>query len=400
MKQLAVLLLILLNCSLFGQTPTLIFHSGFEPNTETIGQNPLNCDLIGADLIVSPPNDWVNDLETNPAIGDFSIQYQGGEDTSRLAEITTDPTNASNKVLWFWIKHPNITSPSRKGRIQANIYNNPAGYTNLYYSIRLFIPTDLDTLKYIPAPITWFTLMEFWNNPNWTGNPYPFRITVNLQKLGFTTDSLHFGVHGQVDTGNWTDVWDTTNTNFSVPVGKWMNIEINIVEGDSSTGRFFMAVTPDSSTKTVVYNLNEYTHHPSDPSPDGFTHFNPFKLYTDGVLIDSLRNWGKLTNVYWDDFELWKDSTVTTGITEQALDKSVMIYPNPFFTETTVYTNKILKDATLTVFNSFGQIVKEIKNISGQTVVLHLDNRPVGLYFVRLTEDNRQIVTKKVIITE
>lgn len=400
MKKLAGLFFLLTGISLFGQTPTLIFHSGFEPNTDTTGQNSLNCDLIGADLSVSPPNDWINHLEADPAIGNFSIQYQGGDNSLRLAEITTVPTNPANHVLWFWIAYPNITSPSLKGRIQANIYNNPTGFTNLYYSIRLLIPEDLDTLKFIPVPITWFTLMEFWNNPNWIGNPYPFRITVNLQKPGYTADSLRFGVHGQIDTGGWTNVWDTTNTNFAVPTGKWMTIEINLIEGDSATGRFYMAVTPDGSGKTVVYDLHEYTHHPSDPAPDGFTHFNPFKLYTDGVLIDSLRNWGKLTHVYWDDFAIWKDSTITTSMNGRAFENSFKIYPNPFAKVTVLQAKTVFNNATLTVINSFGQTVKQVNNLSGQTFTLYRDNLPCGLYFIRITENKRLVTADKIVITD
>ena len=60
----------------------------------------------------------------------------------------------------------------------------------------------------------------------------------------------------------------------------------------------------------------------------------------------------------------------------------------------------LFHNGTLTVYNCFGQTVKEIKNISGQTVTLQRDNLPIGLYFVRLTEDNKQIETKKIIITD
>jgi hypothetical protein len=113
-----------------------------------------------------------------------------------------------------------------------------------------------------------------------------------------------------------------------------------------------------------------------------------------------LRNWGKLTYVYWDDFELWKDSTVTTETNEQTLDKSATIYPNPFFTETTIRTNKIFKNASLTVFNLYGQTVKQIKNIYGPTIVLQRDNLPAGLYFVSVTEGHEIITVDKLIITD
>jgi hypothetical protein len=50
--------------------------------------------------------------------------------------------------------------------------------------------------------------------------------------------------------------------------------------------------------------------------------------------------------------------------------------------------------------NVFGQTVKQIKNTSGKTIILHRENLPSGIYFVRLTEENKIITTKKVIIVD
>ncbi|MBI4931019.1 MAG: T9SS type A sorting domain-containing protein [Bacteroidetes bacterium] len=79
---------------------------------------------------------------------------------------------------------------------------------------------------------------------------------------------------------------------------------------------------------------------------------------------------------------------------------SPAIFPNPFSTQTTLLIDIPLNNATLTVYNSFGQTVKEIKNISGQTVTLSRDNLLSGLYFIRLTEDSKVIATDKLVITD
>ena len=57
----------------------------------------------------------------------------------------------------------------------------------------------------------------------------------------------------------------------------------------------------------VVFDITNFTHHPNDPNPDGLSHFNPMKLYTSKGLIDYVRDNGKSLQVYWDDFELWKN---------------------------------------------------------------------------------------------
>lgn len=75
------------------------------------------------------------------------------------------------------------------------------------------------------------------------------------------------------------------------------------------------------------------------------------------------------------------------------------IFPNPFSTQTILQTNKMLKNATLTVYNSYGQQVKQIKNISGQTITFSRDNLSSGFYFLRLSQDDKIITTDKLVIT-
>ncbi|HEY5122755.1 MAG TPA: T9SS type A sorting domain-containing protein [Ignavibacteria bacterium] len=89
-----------------------------------------------------------------------------------------------------------------------------------------------------------------------------------------------------------------------------------------------------------------------------------------------------------------------TGVNELSNEETISVYPNPFFSETTLQSDKIFKDATLAVYNSCGQQVKQIKNISGRTIILHRDNLPSGLYFIRLTQDNKKITTYKLVITD
>ena len=94
-------------------------------------------------------------------------------------------------------------------------------------------------------------------------------------------------------------------------------------------------------------------------------------------------------------------SNLPLGIENSNLSEGVVnFYPNPFSIQTTFHTDKIFKDATLTVYNLYGQQVKQIKNISGQTVILSRDNLASGLYFLRLTEDNKTVSADKLVITD
>jgi hypothetical protein len=107
-------------------------------------------------------------------------------------------------------------------------------------------------------------------------------------------------------------------------------------------------------------------------------------------------------NPYWTDVINFLNANTcnTTGLNEISTQESFIIYPNPFPAQTTLQTAEQLNNAILTVYNLHGQTIKEIKNISGQTVVLSWDNLTSGLYFVRLTENSKIIAIKKIIITD
>lgn len=82
------------------------------------------------------------------------------------------------------------------------------------------------------------------------------------------------------------------------------------------------------------------------------------------------------------------------------ISNQLKVFPNPFSSQTTLQTDKVFKDANLTVYNLFGQTVKQKNNLSGQTIIFHRDNLPSGLYLFRLTQDNKIILTDKLIITD
>ncbi len=89
-----------------------------------------------------------------------------------------------------------------------------------------------------------------------------------------------------------------------------------------------------------------------------------------------------------------------TDISENHINENWSIFPNPFCLETTINSNNNLKGASLTIYNSFGQQVKQIKNISGQSTILHRDNLPSGLYFIRLTQNNKVLAAEIIVIID
>jgi len=79
---------------------------------------------------------------------------------------------------------------------------------------------------------------------------------------------------------------------------------------------------------------------------------------------------------------------------------SVQIIPNPFSYNTTIHTGKYLSNSSLHVYNTQGQLIKQLNNISGQEVILHRDNLNAGLYFLNIMQDNKTVTKFKLIVTD
>ncbi len=292
----------------------LLFQSGFEPlcNVKEVGSGEEYGDIIGIDNTLTEKNDWINDLDNNPEIGFFNIQYQGGDESQRYAKIVSDPENETNQVLQFWLNDSNVEG--RKGRIQANLYGNN-GMNEIFQSVRMLLPLDdFNAVRSYPNTIDWLTIAEFWNNITWSQDvPYGFRITLTLSKPVSTESDLYFRLEAQdcelhIDgSQTYTILWSNTNTDVKVPLGEWFTLQYYYKEGDDSNGEFQMWIETEDGVESEIFDIIQFTHNSGDPSPDGITEFNPLKLYTSSSLINWMRSQNKVLQIYWDDLKLWKD---------------------------------------------------------------------------------------------
>jgi hypothetical protein len=288
--------------------PELIFHTGFEESSKIVATDkPYIDEMVGIDHTLKEHNDWINDFDNHPNIGNFRLYYEDGDTTQRMAKIVPDPVNPNNNVLQFWIAQPNVPQLS-KGRIQADIYYNN-GLKEIYQSVRLYIPPYLEFLEEYPGRIWWLNLFELWNNRTWDDAPYPFKISLDIKKPDRAVNTpLYFGVRardaGKVDNQEY---WEEINTQVEVPLGQWITLDTYVKEGDAETGRFYLSLKPEKGPEIVLFDITNCTYHPDDPQPDGFADFNPMKLYTSDEIINFVNSKGKALQVFWDDYRLWKD---------------------------------------------------------------------------------------------
>jgi hypothetical protein len=310
-------------------------------------------EIIQANQCCSPvmfkTDSYGNTISTwNPAI---SCPASAG---CRLQEIFTDMNG--NYLVSGDAPSPNVPNPRlTKVDTSGNVV------WNKYYSI-----TNASVIGITQSPDSGYILV----GPNWNGNDstYVFKTDKdgNLQWLKkFKANSP--GWNGSsIDTTNGGYLISGTNGNICLMK---LDLNFNFVWTNEFGG-----------------SLNEQ--------------FGQMHSTNDGgcVIVGSTKSFGS------GGYDVYLIKTDQNGqavaVTEIHPTEYTLIYPNPFSSQTTLSTAEQLKNATLTMDNCFGQTVKEINNINGQTVVLTRDNLATGLYFARLTQSNQIIKTVKLVIVD
>lgn len=193
-----------------------------------------------------------------------------------------------------------------------------------------------------------------------------------------------------------------------------------ISEGDSLTGNgnYVIEFTVGGNEKYVAWNVNGGNYTLTGLTGSSAQIKNTVcntSMQTIGSLTD---DWPALTNnnpvfqastasisggnlnLTLSSMPILITTNGNTGITEASENKNISVCPNPFSVQTTLYAEKNLSNAALTVVNCFGQTVVQIKNISGQAIIFNRDNLSSGLYFAHLSQNNQIISTAKLVIKD
>lgn len=96
---------------------------------------------------------------------------------------------------------------------------------------------------------------------------------------------------------------------------------------------------------------------------------------------------------------IWKLPLVDIGldVNEAEKQETLAVFPNPVHARATISAGHHLQDASLTLVNCFGQVVKEINHLSGDKVVIECSDLASGIYLLHLT-DLRETWRSKVIV--
>jgi Secretion system C-terminal sorting domain len=88
------------------------------------------------------------------------------------------------------------------------------------------------------------------------------------------------------------------------------------------------------------------------------------------------------------------------GVEDGSISTEMRLFPNPFSNSTTLQTSRPLSNATLTIYNSLGQIADERKNIFGNSIEFNRENLSAGFYYMRLSEGHKTYVMEELVIED
>ena len=165
-----------------------------------------------------------------------------------------------------------------------------------------------------------------------------------------------------------------------------------------------------NSNNWVMYHRHVWEYDANGNETDYKCHFwnsqiNDTSRYREVYSYDA---YGNQTEHIWDNWDsvtndwvfgskwVYYWSELTTSISNNIIDLNYIVYPNPFTDYTTIELSDAVQTQKIELIDIHGRIVRTIDNVNSNSVNIHRDNLPSGIYFIRIHSDDTYV--KKVII--
>ncbi|HOY30735.1 MAG TPA: T9SS type A sorting domain-containing protein [Bacteroidales bacterium] len=136
--------------------------------------------------------------------------------------------------------------------------------------------------------------------------------------------------------------------------------------------------------------------HLKAPNPDINGHC--YGIAVDGLYYTGLRCYED-TVIGQVNFGIAPDCYYTYSISE-INNKTIEIYPNPFYSRAIIHTGVLLENAEITIYNTVGQQVRKIKGITGNSFALERDKLISGIYIIQLAQGTSFVGMEKLMICD
>lgn len=285
-----------------------VFRSSFEDGTRIEpGENGLF--IRGIDSATGA--DWLALGKSGSAIPALrSAVYINTGDRNRKnagAEIvTTAPASSSNRALRLWVLDDDPASAwvtraavrldYRYGSADRPDFAFQRGHIKFRMFLAAEYPFHLGTAK-----SEWFQIFELWDcGREW--RQAEMSLEIKVVKSG---SNYHLGFQKRIKgtNGKFTVVHQKQNSSYSLPFGRWVQVDFyyNAGFGDEA-GRFLWRMddtTVFDITAGEVMNGKPVALHEGRP----IMNIQPIKIYQSDAFLDRMRIAGTPCQAWFDDFE-------------------------------------------------------------------------------------------------
>ena len=321
MKKLFLIIALLACSASSAWSADKLFESGFEANSAILHPTGTFVPWTITGIDASTGYDWTDDIRAlGTGASDFGLygaaDHTWGTDT--IIALVADPANASNQVLEFSA----INTATNGCRLQVGLEWNLPGstLTTEYYEkyrMRFDGFEELNTVG--PASVEWLIIQQHFEHLVATPTCQVSNLYLSIHKGNGISSSTYWDLGWRYTDGcdsGWvyfstpSDIaWHQTNTTVPIPNETWFTIEWYAKKGNGSTGRVIVYITPDGGTRTLLFDVTDYTEHPTRAGY--YRESSPFCIYADNTS-DTMATAGHPLTIYFDDFEYWNGLPSTT----------------------------------------------------------------------------------------
>ncbi|HIA06597.1 MAG TPA: T9SS type A sorting domain-containing protein, partial [Flavobacteriales bacterium] len=146
-----------------------------------------------------------------------------------------------------------------------------------------------------------------------------------------------------------------------------------------------------SATASVSGGIGPYTYLWDDPANQTSMTANGLCLGVAGVTVTDNNGCTSISYIYVD--------SVVMSVQEFALEIDIVVYPNPSTGEVNIrFANTKDKELSITVYDLSGKLIHEdvMREKHTDVFTMDLSQHKNGIYFIRVIDENSNVVAKKI----
>ncbi|MEO6131292.1 MAG: right-handed parallel beta-helix repeat-containing protein [Saprospiraceae bacterium] len=91
--------------------------------------------------------------------------------------------------------------------------------------------------------------------------------------------------------------------------------------------------------------------------------------------------------------------SMTSFVSENNKNMSVFVYPNPIINESIILFSPELENARMQIYTMMGEEIETLESIFGNQLLINRNKLMDGVYFIRVSQDNKVIALSKIVVS-